>query len=78
MANTQIYYVYSTTVVFRHSQTTYFSEIMWIEASSRWKQYACCWHTKSNTLKIFSFCVATMSALVSTEFMVIFIDEYKC
>lgn len=71
MDNTQIYYVYLTTAAFHHSRTTYSLAIMWTEASSHWKRYVCCWHTKSNILKISSFYVAIMSALASIEFTVI-------
>lgn len=70
MDNTQIYYVYLTTVVFRRSRTTYSLVIMWTEASSHWKRYAYCWHTKSNTQKISSCYEAIMSALALIEFMV--------
>lgn len=70
MDNTQTCYVCLITADFRHSQTTYSLAIMWIEASSRWRQYVCCWHTKSNIPKTSSFYVAIMSAQVSTEFMV--------
>lgn len=71
MDNTQTYYACLTMAVFHRSQTIYSSAIMWIEASSHWKQYACCWRIKSNIPKISSFYVAIMNALVSTEFTVI-------
>ena len=37
--------------------------------SSRWKPFACCWPTKSNTPKTSSSCAATTSARPSTVFM---------
>lgn len=73
MDNTQIYYVYLTMVDFHHTQIIYSLVITWIEASSHWKRYVFYWHIKLNILKISSFCVATMSALVSIEFMVTFL-----
>lgn len=59
---------YSNTVAFHHNQITFSSAIMLIVESNHLRQYACCWHTKSNSRKISSCCGGIMNALALTEF----------
>jgi hypothetical protein len=49
--------------------TIYFSEITWIEVNRVLRLFACCWHTKLNTLRISFYSEETTSALPSTVFM---------
>jgi hypothetical protein len=53
---------------FRLRQTICSSAITSIEVSNRSKQFACCWHTKSNTPRISSYCEAITSAPVLTAY----------
>ena len=52
-----------------HRPTTYFWETTLIAGSNRWKSCVFCLLTKSNTLKTFFSCAATMSVRALTAFM---------
>mmetsp|Transcript_139537 Transcript_139537/g.197559 ORF Transcript_139537/g.197559 Transcript_139537/m.197559 type:complete len:217 (-) Transcript_139537:327-977(-) len=66
MGSITIFFVYLSMVASLLTRIICFSVTTWIAESKAWKQFACCWRTRSSTQRTSSFCAETMSAHPST------------